>query len=163
MATLTTVKGANLTNKEAEPSVKIDASQEYGRLRVLYDSYTLDSGDEFGTDGLIRMFKIPKGARLIDAEVSMPASGANGQFEVGWAASEELDSSGSAVEAADPNGIFTTQDPGDAAVDRSRMLSTVPGYMKKFDAAVEVQVDFTEATADSGGDTLELVCIIAVD
>jgi hypothetical protein len=163
MATLTTVKGANLTNKEAEPSVKIDASQEYGKLRIMYDSYTVDSADEFGTSGLIRMMKIPKGARLIDAEVSMPASGATGQFEVGWADSADLDEDGNAVEAADPNGIFTTQDPGDAAVDRSRMLSTVPGYMKRFDAEVEVQVDFTEATADSGGDTLELALIISVE
>ena len=135
MATLTTVKGANLTNKEAEPSVKIDASQEYGRLRVLYDSYTVDAADEFGTSGLIRMFSIPKNARLIDAEVSMPASGVTGTFDVGWAASAELDSSGSAVEAADPNGIFAAVDPGGGAIDRQQMSSTVPGYMKKFDAA----------------------------
>lgn len=162
MATLTTVKGANLTLVEQEVSEKLDVTQNYGKLRVLADSYTVGDDDEFGTSGLIRMFKIPKGARLIDARVAMPASGANGQFEVGWAASEDLDESGSAVEAADPNGIFTTQDPGDAAVD-ARMSATVAGFLKRFDAEVEVQVDFTEATADSGGDTLELMCLISVE
>lgn len=163
MATLTTVKGANLTNKEADPSVKIDASQEYGKLRVLYDSYTVDTADEFGTSGLVRLMTIPKGSRLIDAEVSMPAAGANGMFDLGWAASADLDEDGVAVEAADADGIIASADPGDAALERQKMLSTRPGYMKKFGAAVEVQADFSEATADSGGDTLEVMLIISVE
>jgi len=69
MATLTTVIAKNLTNKEAEPSVKIDASQDYGKLRMIYDSYLVDAADEFGASGLVRLMTIPKGARLIDAEV----------------------------------------------------------------------------------------------
>lgn len=163
MATLTTVKGANLTNKEAEPSVKIASSQEYGKLRVMYDSYTVDSADEFGTSGLVRLMTIPKGARLIEAEVSMPASGATGIFDLGWAASAELDSDGNALEAADANGIIAAADPGDAALDRQKMLSTVDGYFKLFSGAVEVQADFTELTADSGGDTLEVLIIVSVE
>ena len=66
------------------------------------------------------------------------------------------------MEAADADGIFVGIDPGAAAVD-SRMAGTVAGYMKKFDAEVEVQWDCTEATADAGGDTYELLCLIAVD
>ena len=163
MATLTTVKAANLTNKEAEPSVKIASNQEYGKLRVLYDSYTVDSADEFGTSGLIRMMTIPKGARLIEAEVSMPASGATGIFNLGWAAADEEDISGTTLEAADDNGIIALADPGGAALDRQKMLSTVPGYMKRFDGAVEVQIDWTEASADSGGDTVEVLLIISVE
>lgn len=164
MATLTTVKSTQLTTIEGGSGSKLDAGQNYGLLRVLYGSYTVDSADEFGTSGLVRMFKIPAGARLIDAEVSMEASGATGIFDVGWAASTALDpDTGSALEAADPNGIFEQVDPGAAAVTRQKMVATVPGYMKRFTAEVEVQCDWTEASADSGGDTLELVCIIALD
>lgn len=163
MATLTTVLGANLTNKEAEPSVKIDASQDYGKLRVMYDSYTVDAADEIGTSGLIRLMTIPKGGRLIEAEVSMPASGATGLFDLGWAASAELDEDGTTVEAADANGIINQFDPGGGAISRQKMLSTVPGYMKKFSGAVEVQADCTEVTADSGGDTMEVMIIISVE
>lgn len=157
MATLTTVLGTNVTLKEAEPKSQIDASQEYGRVRVLYDSYSVDAADEFGTSGLIRLFKLPKGARLLDFEVSMPASGASGIFDIGWAASDD------GTEAADADGIISQVDPGNAAVDRQAMLSTVDGYMKKFEAEVEVQADCTEATADAGGDTYEFRALIAVD
>lgn len=157
MATLTTVYGANATlQQNQEPVEKVIAGNDYGRVRVLYDSYTVGADDEFGTSGLINMMKIPKGATLLYGRVSMPASGANGQFEVGWAAGANGD------ESADPNGIFATQDPGDAAVD-AEMPSTRPGYMKTFSEEVQVQVDFTEATADSGGDTIELLLFIAVD
>lgn len=162
MATLTTVKGVNRTLQENVPSEMLDVTQNYGNLRVLYDSYTVDSADEFGTDGLIRLFTIPKGARLIEFEVSMPASGATGVFDIGWAASDELDSSGSPVEAADADGIMSQVDPGDAAVDRQAMLSTAPGYMKKFNAAVEVQAACAEATAAAAGKTLHFMAIISV-
>lgn len=164
MATLTTVKSSQLTTIEGGTGSKLDAGQNYGRLRVLYGSYTVDAADEFGTDGLVRMFSIPAGARLIDAEVSMEASGATGIFNVGWAASTAVDpDTGSALEAADADGIFALADPGAAALNRQKMAYSVPGYMKRFAAEVEVQVDWTEASADSGGDTLELVCIIALD
>ena len=115
MATLTEVKGANLTLEEQVPAEKINVGQAYGKLRVLYDSYTVDSADEFGTDGLIRLFTIPKGATLVDFEVSMPASGTTGIFDIGWAAGANGD------EAADPNGIINQVDPGAAAVDRQRI------------------------------------------
>ena len=157
MATLTTVKSDQVALSEAEPSVKLDVTVNYAKLRVLYGSYTVDAADEFGTDGLVRLFKIPAGGRLIDCEVSMAASGATGIFNLGWAASAD------AVEAADADGIIALADPGGAALNRQKMVSTVPGYLKKFASEVEVQVDWTEASADSGGDTLEVVAIIAVD
>lgn len=162
MATLTTVKGVNRTLQENEPSEMLDVTQNYGNLRILYDSYTVDSADEFGTDGLIRLFTIPKGARLVDFEFSCPATGATGIFDIGWAASKELNSSGSPVEAADADGIIAQADPGAGAVNRQKMLSTAPGYMKKFNAAVEVQADCTEATDDAGGKTLRFMAIISV-
>lgn len=163
MATLTTVKGANLTERETVPSVKNDVTMSYGKLRVLYDSYTVDTADEFGTDGLVRLFTIPKGARLIHCEVSMQASGATGIFDLGWAASAELDSAGTAIEAADADGIIAAVDPGAAAIEKQLMPSTRPGYMKKFSASVEVQADWTEISADSGTDTLEVMAFISVE
>jgi hypothetical protein len=164
MATLTTVKGANVASVEKEPMDQVAAGMNYGNLRVMYDLYTVDAADEFGTDGLIRLFKIPKGARLVDFEFSCPATGATGIFDIGWAASaEKIPGSTTPVEAADADGILVQQDPGAAAVNRAKMPSTVPGYMKLFNAEVEVQADCTEATADAGTKTLEFLAVIAVD
>jgi hypothetical protein len=161
MATLTTVKSSQITSLESVPSSALDVTQNYGGLRVLYGSYTVDAADEFGTDGLVRLFKIPKGARVIDVEVSMEATGATGIFDLGWAASAELDENGSPVEAADADGFIQQVDPGAAAINKQKMPSTRPGYLKKFSAEVEVQADWTEASADAGTDTLEVVAIIA--
>lgn len=164
MATLTTVKGDQVTLKETVPAPALDVTANYAKLRVLYDSYTVATADEFGTSGLIRLFKIPKGARLIDFEMSCPATGATGIFDIGWAASSDLIAGTSTpVEAADADGIMSQVDPGAAAINKQKMPSTVPGYMKKFSAEVEVQADCTEATADAGDKTLEFVAIIAVE
>lgn len=161
MATLTTVSGVNRTLQETSPSEMLDVTQNYGNLRVLYDKYTVATADEFGTNGLIRLFDIPRGARLISFQTSVEAAGATGIYDIGWAASVELAADGTALEAADPDGIMQAVDPGAAAVIRQEMPNTRPGFMKKFAASVEVQADFTEATADSGDDTFHFVAVIS--
>lgn len=161
MATLTTVSGVNYAKEVSVPPVALAAQQSYGRVRYAYDEYTVDAADEFGTSGLIKLMKIPKGARLIDARVVCPATGATGIFDIGWAASAEL-SGGSAVEAADADGIFVGIDPGAAAVD-AKMAGTVNGFNRTFAAEVQVQADCTEATADMGTLTLKLGIFYVVD
>lgn len=158
MATLTTVNGVNATLRANVPSEKVAVQQQHGRVRVAYDSYTVDTADEFGTSGLINMMKIPKGARLVDAHVVCPATGATGIFDIGWAASTDA----AATVAADADGIFAAIDPGAAAVD-SRMAGTVAGWHKTFAEEVQVQCDCTEATADMGTLTIKLAIFYVLD
>jgi hypothetical protein len=150
MATLTSVDSVEKTLTDASPTVKLDVTLQKGVIRRLYGSYLIDAADEFGTSGLISMFTIPAGARIIHGKTTMPVSASTGIYDVGWAASAD------AAEAADATGFFSQVDPGAAAVVGQLMLETVTGYNKRFASPVECQVDFTEATADSGGDTLEL-------
>jgi hypothetical protein len=157
MAVLTTVLAANAALVAGEPVEQIPANMNYGKLRVLYDEYVKPSGDTFGTDGLIKMFKIPKGARLLDFEFSCPDSGTTGIVDIGWAASAD------GVEAADADGIIAALDINAAAVNRAKMPSTRPGYAKKFSSEVEVQVDFTQATTATTADTFKAMAIIAVE
>jgi hypothetical protein len=157
MATLTTVNSSQYADAYVDvPSDKLKAADKHGVLRRAYGSYTVDAADEFGTSGLINMFKLPKGATLVYARVAMEAAGATGIFDVGW------DGGTNSLETADPDGILASVDPGAAAVD-ALMPSTRPGYNKRFDDEVTIQVDWTEASADSGGDTLELECWYIVD
>lgn len=156
MATLTAVDGVNAASRKAEPSVKVEVSEQYGRVRRSYDSFAIDAADEFGTSGLIDMMKLPKGARIVDASLVMPASGATGIVDVGW------DGGLNGDETADPNGIFAAADPGDAAVD-AKLDKTLPGYNRKFVDEVLIQIDVTELTADAGGDTWELEIYYVVD
>lgn len=156
MATLTSVNGDNRASEVASPAVKLDAAENKGKLRRLYDSYTIDAADEFGTSGLISMMTIPSGARIVDARFIAPASGATGICNIGWAAGA------TGAEAADDDGLFVLADPGGGAVD-SKMSGTVAGYNKKFSEEVLVQIDVTEVTADSGGDTWQLEIFYVVD
>jgi hypothetical protein len=156
MATLTTVYGVNSTKRDVTvPAVKIAANEQYGRVRVLYDEYTVDAADEFGTSGLINLMKIPKGAKLVGAHVSCPATGTTGIFNIGWAASSV------AGEDADADGIFSQIDPGAAAVNSSTL--DIAGFGKTFSQEVQVQADCTEATDDMGEKTLKLALFIVVD
>lgn len=158
MSTLTTVYGVNNTKTNITlPTVKVPASEAGGRVRHLYDEYTPGTGDEFGTSGLIKMMTIPKGARVIDAQVVCPATGATGIFDIGWAASAE-----SGAVTADADGFFVGIDPGAAAVD-ANMAGTVAGWNKTFDEAVVVQVDCTEATASMATLTLKLSILYVLD
>ncbi len=157
MATLTTVYGANATlTKNTVPKSMAPSKQQYGKLRIMYDSYDIASGDDFGTSGLIKFFNIPNGAFIVDGRVACTRTGTTGVFEVGWAA----DAAG--VETADPDGFFTSQDSGAAAI-ASRMLDTVPGFAKTFAAECEVQVDWTTATNGGTAETLELMIYIATE
>lgn len=157
MATLTSVNSDSYANSYVtKPSVQIDVTLEKGRVRRAYASYTVDSADEFGTSGLINMFKLPKGARIIDASLVIPASGATGIVDVGWDAGDNSD------ETADANGIFAGADPGDAAVNAT-LDKTLAGYNRKFADTVNIQIDVTEATADSGGDEWELEILYVLD
>lgn len=159
MSTLTTVKGANRTNIEATPPVQAPSKESYGRIRVLYDSYTLATGDNFGTSGLIRLMTIPQNAKLHQAFVKSPDLGTTGIFDVGWAAGATGD------EAADADGIFVGSvscDAGGQAIG-NWMTGATPGFAKTFSEAVEVQMDFSEASAGSGSRVISLTLLLSVD
>lgn len=157
MATLTTVYGDQYTDAyQSEPSVKLDVSLQGGRVRRAYGSYTVDAADEFGTSGLINMFKLPKGARLIECNFVSPDLGTTGIVDIGW------DGGTNSGETADPNGIYAAQSVKAAAVD-ARMDRTLAGWNKKFDDEVSIQIDFTEATDAAAGLTIELEALYVVD
>lgn len=162
MATLATVKGVNRALVEQVPSEPLDNTVSKGAIRFLYDYYIPAAGDNFGTAGIIRIFNIPKGARLIDFEVNCGDAGATGTFSIGWAASRELNTDLTPKVPSGPaaimNGVVCS-----VAVSRQKMDNSVSGFLKKFDAEVEVQVDFTAATTAAGGIKFEFFAIIVLD
>lgn len=152
MADLGTVLGVNATKLAAKPPQKLDVTENHGRMRRSYDSFTLASADELAIGDIIKLSKLPEGARIVDAKLSMPASGATGQVKIGWPASADGN------QAADDDALYTAAqaDSGNAALDRLQLSSVQAGYNLKLDAEVQVQMEGVEVTADAGGDTWEL-------
>ncbi len=155
---MATITSANSTQYEAlfvaEPASRQDAGLIGGVVRRSYAEYTVASADEIASDGVITMMKLPKGARIVGAKAVMPASGATGQFNIGWPVNGDL--------AADPDALFAGLDPGVAAVDSS-LASTSAAWNKKLEAEATVQLVCLEITADSGGDSLELEVSYVID
>lgn len=135
------------------PTSKIAPADDKGHVYHKRFSYTLPSIAPTTSD-IIKLVKIPKGARVLDVVFSHPDMGSAGDLDIGWAASAELDSSGSAVVAASADGFFADADVNAAAgIKRMSAVSgaAAAGFLKKFDAEVDMQIAIPEAwTATSG-------------
>ncbi len=132
------------------PISKIQSGDFNGKQQFLYFDYPIPAVAPSNAD-IIKLAKLPKGARVIDAVLVLPDLGDTTALELGWAASAELDSAGVTVEAADADGFMATVD-GDIAADAFSMLiiasgasANLPGLLKKFAGEVDVQITVTDA------------------
>ncbi len=153
---MATLYGVNATKRDVTtPSVKINVNNQGGRVRHAYDSYTLLAEAAIGD--IIKLMKLPAGAKLIDARLIAPSDGLTGQWDLGWAAYGS--------EVTDQNGIFggaAEGDTGGGAVD-SKLLGVAPGYNKEFNAEVQLQLEAIEATTGSTGDEIQVEVSYVLD
>ena len=152
---MATVYASNYeSSRVTEPASKLDVTMQHGRVRRLYDSYTLTG--ELSLNDIIKAGVLPKGARVINARFVAPSDGTSGQYNFGWA------SNGS--DAADDDGFFAgaTLDSGAGAVD-AKIAATAAGWNMKFAAETDIEIEVAEATTASTGDTLEWEVLYIVD
>ncbi len=132
------------------PSDKIRQGDMNGNVRYLHFDFPVPASVPTNAD-IIKLGKIPKGARVLDAVLVLPDLGDTTVLELGWAASVELDSAAVAIEAADPDGFMASVD-GDIAADAFSMLgiaqgasANLPGLLKRFSAECDLQITVTDA------------------
>lgn len=145
------------------PYSKFPVGDAGGRVRSLYGEFDLaaavDSGD------VIFFGKLPKGARVIGGYIFSDDLGNTITVEVGWNASAAVDSSGTAIEAADTDGFMNAVDLNAAAICTNMIGQTAtgrPGIGKKFTAEVDVVV-VAEATGTATSGTIRLCILYVVD
>lgn len=147
MATLYSV---GQTNARAVPQVLVDQGGRGGRVKCLYDSYTsagaLTSGD------IIKMGKLPAGARIIGAKLYNSDHGTTGTAVVGWASN--------GVESADNDGIFTTVDLNAAALLNDMAEYLPAGFGQQFSAETDIQIELTANTTAAGSFKLAVFYIV---
>lgn len=160
---MATVKSALYTYQEGSVQSKAPIGDLGGRLRVIKFDYT-PATDILAIGDIIKLCKLPKGAKVLDANFSGPSWGTVGIFDWGYAASAELDSAGSAVEAADDDAFSTA-----AAIDLGgqaavyRMVGGDAAYLKEFAAEVDVQLVMTEASDSASGDAIKGHIVYVID
>ena len=84
---MASVKGTELTNIDATPTIKVDSEVAVGKLRVFHGTYeaaTLASGSD------ISIARIPTNATIHDVILKCDALGGSSTLKVGTAADDDL-------------------------------------------------------------------------
>lgn len=139
-------------------STKADIGDFIGRVRSLFINFTFPAASDVNAIAdVIKLCKIPKGARVIDYHLAIPSLGTTGIANIGWAASVD------GVEVADADGFAgTALDAGGQAVD-SRLSAAAAGFCKRFAAEVDMQLALTEATDNAGDVNIKGVLHYVID
>ena len=145
-----TLSGVNRTLSDAIPSSKIGTRDQQGRVRVLYDEYTLAA--ELTGQDVIKLMKIPAGAKVYDVILQSPqlgSGGGNGALSVGIQASS--------LHSADSQLFASVVEAGSAAIDYAMSSDqSVAGNASVFNDEVQVVITADE-TSDAGiGDKIKL-------
>ena len=78
---MASVKGANITNMDATPVVKVDSENAGGKMRVFHDTYEASSLAS-GSD--ITIARLPKDATIHDVVLKCDALGSGVTLKVGY-------------------------------------------------------------------------------
>lgn len=128
------------------PASKIQQGDLGGHRRCLYFDHTITAAPTAAD--VLKLGKLPKGARIIEACLAFPDLGTTGVLNLGWAASED------GLEAADADALLAAVDVNAAAAIKKMSGiagAASAGFLKKLLGDVDLQVDIATAwTATSG-------------
>lgn len=154
---MATKYGTNATNLAASVPSFAGVGEQGGRVRVIYDKYTL-TADLASGDVIYMGGKLPANARVIEVMLKfadLDASG--GTLDVGWLASDD------AVESQTLEGFISNADCTSADVILASQNQAAPsGIMKKFSSAVQVVVS-TDGDTDATSGDIELAIMYVID
>src|SRR4051812_46016358 len=145
---MATVYGTNATKRDVNvPADKIGKGEVNGKILFAYDEYV--AAGVIANSTVIRLMKLPAGARLIDAMVSADDLGTTGTGTLGWEANT--------VDAASSAGIIAALDFNAAAANTGMLKTAVPttGCFKKFsEVGGETQISITMTAATTAAGTI---------
>jgi hypothetical protein len=143
---MATLSGVNYALLNSEPTSKAGVGELTGSVKVLYDEHTF-AADVNGVGDIIKIGGLlPKGARIVDAQVKCPSLGTTGILSFGYAASDD------SAEAADADGLIVVAQldaGGQAVLGKATAASAAVG--KVLAGAVQPQLIFTEASDNAEG------------
>lgn len=137
------------------PSVAIAGNKYGGRVRVCYDSYALTA--DLAASDKIYMGKLPKGARVLDVILSVPALGA-GTLDVGY----EYNATGESSLTDDTDAFLVGVAVTSAATySLAADGANVPGFGYEVEGDADVVVTVATDTSATSG-TIKLAVIYAM-
>jgi hypothetical protein len=135
---------------DANPS-KFGKGEYNGTVECQYAEHTFAASVN-GIGDIIKMGKLPAGARVLGTVVKCPSTGTTGKFEFGYAAN--------GVDVIDEDAFDADADSGGAAIQSE---GDGVGIGKKFTVATDTQLQLTEATDTAIGVVIQTWVFFVVD
>lgn len=121
-----------------KPMEQIKPGDISGDVRFAFFDFDITAAPTNGD--VLKLFKLPKGAKLKAFRITGPDLGSAGSLNLGWAASAEVvPGTTTPVEAANATGLISALDVNTAAFD-GNMAAAAAGFLKEFNAEVDIQV-----------------------
>jgi hypothetical protein len=148
---MATVYGKNFGNAyNAKPAVNYPPGEFNGLPHVIYDEYTLLA--DAGNGDIVKMGRLPKGARIIGAKVIGPDLGGTGTLNLGHTT----------------DGVLSAQAAGFiSGADSSGQAFAVSGagvsLGQKLSAEVDIELTFVGVTASATGKKVQTIVEYILD
>lgn len=152
---MATLYGKNYTKKFINnPAEKVVGKEHSGKVRMAFDSYTFVADAVSGA--VIKLMKLPAGAKVVDCMVKCPSLGTKGIFKLGYEAN--------GVDVADDDGFLVTTsiDAGGQAVLGVPTLASA-AIFKEFSVETQVILTQTEDTDVANGLTIEVALFYTME
>lgn len=134
------------------PSSQLPKGELNGRVKTMFDEIVLAA--ELAANDEINLYKLPAGARVIEAMIVSPSLGATGILQLGHRANAEL--------AEDADAFIASADAGGQAV-KAQMPAGSAGLLKKFESETQIYSKCTELSAAGTGLTIKFLISYVVD
>ncbi len=121
--------------------VKLGNGDFNGRVKSCFAEFVMAAALTGGD--IVKLFKIPAGARVIEAVVLAPANGGNGEVDLGWLAN--------GVDSADANGFIDAIMDTSAELLKSSTQVNTDGLYKVFGAETDVVLTCNTTTDATTG------------
>lgn len=121
---------------------KVDPGEYNGHKKVMFEDYTFAA--EASSADIIKLGKLPKGARVLSATLKSPDLGGTGTIDVGTA--------DNGTESADQDGFIAAADASGQAVQQAGSGAYIG---QKFSEETVVQAYMNGATGSATGKTIK--------
>ncbi len=136
------------------PSKQADVGEVVGKMKVLFDEFTCGQNVYAISDKILVGAKLPKGARVLEAQLVSPSLGTTGIMQLGFLAN--------GVDAEDLDAFIVSADAGGQAV-KALIPAGAAGLHKKFEAETQLVINFTEASDAANGDKISVAIHYVMD
>lgn len=124
----------------SNPTQPIGQGESGGKVKCIYDSYTLPAAVIDTTDVVKMGTKLPVGARVVDATIACASLGTTGILKLGYAAN--------GVDSADDDAFIASADAGGQAVF-AKPAAGAAGMFKKFTAETQLVLGCSEISTNN--------------